>query len=227
MAQKALKDVWLEDLEVDEVSVVDAAANRRKFIIVKSASGTPPADPAPANDPPTPAPTPAPAPEPTQVEKKGAKMAKERLARFKTAIESLSGVAKDLSGIASELEPALQEMADAFEALEADGVKKNATPSEAERAAVEKAAGLEAQVASLNTALTGLKEQVAALERDKTTLETTVSKQKETIAKARFDALGNSTPVESDGDSKPKPKPVTFGHDFNETLKREGQQSAG
>jgi len=215
MARKALKDVWLEELEVDEVSVVDAAANRRKFIIVKRADGQAPTESdAPAGDPPAEGSPPAavppaseapPAdPAPTPVEKKGAKMAKERLARFKTAVETLNS-------LVAEIEPALIEAAEAAEALENAGVQKGAQ-TEGERVAVAKVAELEAKTASLEG-------QVVSLTAAKTALEQTVGKQKEVIAKARFDAVGNSTPVESEGD-RDKPQKVSFGLDFNEERKK-------
>lgn len=225
---KTRKEAWLEDLDVEEVSMVDKAANRRSFLIVKSADGQARIeDVPPSGDPPTPAPVPAPTPEsapdptpepapesapaPGPIEKKGAKMAKERLARFKAAIDALVGVA-------AELEPALAEIADAAEALE--GVQKRANePSESERSAIAKVATLESQIVEVRKEADGLREEIAALKEK-------VSKQAETLARARFDALGNSGRPESDG-GRPKPAPVVWGGDFNERLKKAPRQTAG
>lgn len=235
----------LTDIEVDEVSMVDKAANKRKYLVVKNASGAPAADapavdppastpatppvgeppapapvpagepggatpspPAPAEPPPvapaatasTPAPTgdsPAPPPTETPVEKRGAKMAKARLARFKAAHQQLGE-------LITELETATAEMADAVDALEDDATDTTKRAVPAESTAVTKMATLESRVAELEGKLTSAQEKIA--------------KQADLISKARFGAVGNSREPDGDGGA-PAPSKVIWPRDLNEERK--------
>jgi chaperonin cofactor prefoldin len=228
----------LTDIEVDEVSMVDKAANKRKYLVVKNAGGEPVSAPAgdppapapgsvPAGDPPAPAPapvgdpgntTPAPGPAPsapetapapaaapetaapaadTPVEKRGAKMAKARLARFKAAHQQLGE-------LITELETATAEMADAVDALEeGDATEAAKAAARGESAVVAKVAGLEGRVADLEGQLRTANEKIG--------------KQAEVINKARFDGVGNGN--EPDGLGAPPPAKVIWPRDLNEERK--------
>lgn len=248
----------LTEIEVDEVSLVDKAANKRVFLIVKNATGAPTAEP-PAGDPPRPAQPPAgdppPAAEPPpaaptaadpatppgavptteltdvdkkvpgepatarapaadqdsesrQIEKRGAKMAKERLARFKAAYAQLGD-------LIAELETATAEMAEATEALE-ESTDATKAASERQSAVVAKVAGLEGRVAELEAKL-------AASEGKLTAANEKIAKQAEVITKARYDAVGNSVEVEG---GAPPPQKVAWPRDLNEE-RRPRRQAAG
>jgi chaperonin cofactor prefoldin len=228
----------LTDIEVDEVSMVDKAANKRKYLVVKNAGGEPVSDPpratrrprpravspqatlppgagprrdpgnttpAPALSPSAPetAPAPAAAPETaapaadTPVEKRGAKMAKARLARFKAAHQQLGE-------LITELETATAEMADAVDALEeGDATEAAKAAARGESAVVAKVAGLEGRVADLEGQLRTANEKIG--------------KQAEVINKARFDGVGNGN--EPDGLGAPPPAKVIWPRDLNEERK--------
>jgi uncharacterized protein YoxC len=120
IAKAAAATAELTDVEVLEVANVDAPANKRPFVVVKSAEGTVlPAEPIASAETGAPS-TPAtetvtapvtleqqatdvaaaaalaatPAPEP--VAKRGAKMAKERLDRLATSVSELTKIVKEL-----------------------------------------------------------------------------------------------------------------------------------
>lgn len=98
----------LTDIEVEEVSIVDRAANKRKFLVTKA---DPPAAPAPSAAPAVPAPTPAPAPAPDPGPKTeptmrlSPEMKAELVKRIATALErvqalgTLIGGAEEVAGM--------------------------------------------------------------------------------------------------------------------------------
>lgn len=260
----------LTDIEVDEVSLVDRAANKRTFLLVKNADGETVAGPgltpgasveepvesqpaaaepvaegtapavaaeavkvegdavaavAPSGDASPAVETPA-SPEAAAVvvadaadagapvSKRGAKMAKERLTRFRSAIDQLSSVLAELEDVAEGGDVA--EPADDEPALVEDEDKAACKPKKVEKsaeqiAAEEKAEALEAELAELKkiSAQQAVELKAAAI---------TLKKQAAILAEARLATVANS--VEPEGLPAPKVTPFRWGSDLNEERRR-------
>lgn len=218
MATQTQADAVLEDVEVLEVSAVDRAANKRKFILVKNASGNAaPAEPVPADNVPSVEPgaegvqkTEVATPEPpvttqetsqeppkNDVEKRGAKMAKSRLDRLEKAIA-------DLGTILSELKDEVDSESDT------EGDTGTATKSKTTKS--EDASALEARVEQIAKANSDLQATVDTqakkiAEQDKVIAEqkSAIAKQAEIILSAKQSAKPNSELP--NGDPTPGPDP--------------------
>jgi chaperonin cofactor prefoldin len=228
----------LTDIEVDEVSMVDKAANKRKYLVVKNATGEPVSDP-PAGDPPAAAPgtvpagdphAPAPAPvgDPGNTAPAPAPSAPAPAAPAPAAAPETAAPAADTpvekrgakmaKARLARFKAAHQQLGELITELEtataemADAVDalEEGDATEAAKAAARGESAVVAKVA-------GLEGRVADLEGQLRTANEKIGKQAEVINKARFDGVGNGN--EPDGLGAPPPAKVIWPRDLNEERK--------
>lgn len=221
----------LTDIEVEEVSTVDRAANKRKFLIRKNADGVPVANEVVETVVEVPAETPAseqavstetavtpPAgktgtvvesavetPAVEVVAKRGAKMAKNRLKCLLAAVDELSKIAVELN----------DEVKDDVEASAEPVIEPTVEPTEVTMS--EAPHPLESKVVELEKRAATAEETIATMAKEIEAQKLQIAKQAELIAKARGEVRSNSR--EPEGDIPGADKRFAWGADLNEGRK--------
>jgi len=217
----------LTDIEVEEVSTVDRAANKRKFLICKNADGVPVASEVVDTVVVVPAEVPAieqavstetavtpptgetgtvvesavETPATEVVEKRGAKMAKNRLKRLLSAVDELSKIAVELN---DEVKDDVE--ASAEPTVETTEVAKSEAPHPLESKVVE----LEKRAATAEETITKMAKEIESQKLQ-------IAEQAKLIAKARGEVHSNSR--EPEGDIPGADKRFAWGTDLNEGRK--------
>jgi len=234
MASEEQPKAILSDVEVEEVSLVDRAANKKKFLVVKSEGGSEGGAPETGAPPPLAAPEPSPAvpfgwsaaqgtgaaavsaPDPVQkeaavpaegegkaekVEKRGAKMAKERLSRLASAVDELAKIVSEL-----------QDEVSGDSGEEGDG-KTTEEAKKVEKSASSETNPLSAQVEQLTKTVADLTATVASQAKEIAGQRASITKQAEIIKAAQLPPPPNSTAPE--GFETPGAPSVVWGSDLN------------